>query len=104
MKRKDENDCCVKAYYESMALYDAYRQQGIQPQVVRLNNCKASIIYCDVYILLRSYQTIVAAYDTRDGTMYDFLRYAFGYSAASAQHIAKFRERFNPRAFLRFYP
>lgn len=104
MKREDENVYCMKAYYESMAIYDAYRQQGKHPQVVRLKNCKASTIHCDDYILLRSYQTIVAAYDTRYGIMYDFLRYVYGYTATSARHITKFRELYKPAEFLRFYP
>ena len=43
-----------------------------------------------VYYVLRSYRTIVAIIDTRTDTMYDFLRYAYGYTSTSAQHIAKF--------------
>ena len=43
-----------------------------------------------LYYVLRSYRTIVAAIDVRTDTLYDFLRYVYGYSATSAQHIAKF--------------
>ena len=43
-----------------------------------------------VYYVLRSYRTIVAIIDTRTDTLYDFLRYAYGYTSTSAQHIAKF--------------
>ena len=43
-----------------------------------------------IYYVLRSYRTIVAAIDVRTDTLYDFLRYVYGYTATSAQHIAKF--------------
>lgn len=43
-----------------------------------------------LYYVLRSYRTVVAAIDVRTDTLYDFLRYVYGYTATSAQHIAKF--------------
>ena len=43
-----------------------------------------------MYYVLRSYNTIVAAIDVSNDTLYDFLRYVYGYTATSAQHIAKF--------------
>lgn len=43
-----------------------------------------------LYYVLRSYNTVVAAIDVRTDTLYDFLRYVYGYTATSAQHIAKF--------------
>ena len=43
-----------------------------------------------IYYVLRSYRTIVAAIDVRTDTLYDFLRYVYGYTSTSAQHIAKF--------------
>ena len=43
-----------------------------------------------MYYVLRSYRTIVAAIDVRTDTLYDFLRYVYGYTATSAQHISKF--------------
>ena len=43
-----------------------------------------------LYYVLRSYNTIVAAIDVRTDTLYDFLRYVYGYTSTSAQHIAKF--------------
>ena len=43
-----------------------------------------------LYYVLRSYNTIVAVIDTRTDTLYDFLRYVYGYTSTSAQHIAKF--------------
>ena len=43
-----------------------------------------------LYYVLRSYNTIVAAIDVSNDTLYDFLRYVYGYTATSAQHISKF--------------
>ena len=43
-----------------------------------------------MYYILRSYNTIVAAIDVSNDTLYDFLRYVYGYTATSAQHISKF--------------
>ena len=45
-----------------------------------------------LYYVLRSYNTIVAAIDVSNDTLYDFLRYVYGYTATSAQHISKFNQ------------
>ena len=45
-----------------------------------------------LYYVLRSYNTIVAAIDVRTDTLYDFLRYVYGYTSTSAQHISKFSQ------------
>ena len=43
-----------------------------------------------LYYVLRSYNTIVAFIDPTTDTLYDVLRKVYGYTATSAQHIAKF--------------
>ena len=45
-----------------------------------------------LYYVLRSYRTIVAIIDIKTDTLYDFLRYVYGYTATSAQHISKFNQ------------
>ena len=45
-----------------------------------------------LYYVLRSYRTVVAAIDVRTDTLYDFLRYVYGYTFTSAQHISKFSQ------------
>ena len=45
-----------------------------------------------LYAVLTSYNTVVAIIDYATDTLYDFLRYVYGYSATSAQHIAKFSQ------------
>lgn len=56
----------------------------------RLRTCQAVVFeYEDCYIL-KSYHTLVAGIRKDTGEEFDFLRMVYGYSATSAQHIAKF--------------
>ena len=78
----------------------------------RLYSCHAytySIPVCDANgvcfgsaIVLVSYATPVAL--LFDGICYDFLRYVYGYTATSAQHIAKACQRFGITEIQRYYP
>ena len=45
-----------------------------------------------LYAVLTSYNTVVAIIDYATDTLYDFLRYVYGYTATSAKHISKFSE------------
>lgn len=63
----------------------------------KLRSCSAYVadaVDCEtgeiLYHVLTSYNTVVAIIDVQTDTLYDFLRYVYGYSATSAQHIAKF--------------
>ena len=58
---------------------------------VALRSCKAEVYTTPNYYLLRSYGTIVACIARNTGECFDFLRYVYGYTATSAQHIAKFK-------------
>lgn len=60
----------------------------------RLRYCTADVYVSDNYIVLRSYNTFVACIDDK-GNCYDFLRMVYGYTATSAQHIAKFYHDYN---------
>lgn len=57
--------------------------------IKKLRSCSADVWATDSYYVLMSYATIIAVIDA-DGTCYDFLRLVYGYTATSAQHIAKF--------------
>ena len=57
-----------------------------------LRSCNARVFKGERYIVLRSYHTNIAVIDTKTDTLYDFLRYVYGYTATSAQHIAKFNQ------------
>lgn len=66
------------------------------PPKVRLNRCQAWTQEFEGFVVLWSYNTAVAVYDKSNRTLYDVLRGAYGYTATSAQHIAKFRGQCNP--------
>ena len=56
----------------------------------RLRSCTAETFETENYIFLRSYRTVVAFIDKHSHTLYDVLRYVYGYTSTSAQHISKF--------------
>ena len=57
---------------------------------MRLRNCNAYVSRIGKWLVLTSYSTIVAIIDSDTHVLYDVLRYRYGYTVASAQHIAKF--------------
>ena len=63
---------------------------------VQLNHCQAWTQYFEGFTVLWSYNTAVAVYDKSTDILYDILRGVYGYTATSAQHIAKFRNMCNP--------
>lgn len=66
------------------------------PPKVRLNHCQAWTQDFEGFTVLWSYKSPVAVYDKSTDTLYDILRGTYGYTATSAQHIAKFRHLCNP--------
>ena len=87
--------------------------EEIEP-VERLRSCSACVHTCmlkatgEVVYVLQSYGTFIAIIS--GNSLYDFLRYVYGYTSASAQHIAKFRNDYmsrygwNDRHEYRYYP
>lgn len=67
----------------------------------QLRSCSADFIRIGHYFILRSYATVIAVYDTQNDTLYDFLRYVYGYTTTSAQHITKFYNEFCNRTTIR---
>ena len=57
----------------------------------QLYSCRAWYADMGNWIVLKSYNTIVALFSKETECVYDFLRYVYGYTATSAKHIAKFR-------------
>lgn len=70
----------------------------------KFRSCSAEVLEKDNYILLRSYNTIVAVIDLEYGIGYDFLRLVYGYTATSAQHISKFFKDYGVLKVERAYP
>lgn len=60
------------------------------PVFHRLRSCTAWVFETENYLLLKSYDTIIAAIDKRSSFCVDVLRGVYGYTATSAHHIFKF--------------
>lgn len=88
---------CLNDVYLSVDTFGTYNPR-------KLRSCKAEIRSTEGYILLYSYGTLVAAYAPETDTVYDFLRYVYGYTATSAQHITKFTAAMHASHLMRYYP
>ena len=106
MKKNEQmkiNALCVA--YSKLAAKDAEKWHS---EFVRLGYCSAAICRTSDFEVLRSYNTVVALYHIKTGLLVDILRYVYGYTATSAQHIAKFRklmrERYGTCEMIRYYP
>ena len=96
INRKIEID--IGKYYE--VFYNAPADK--MPPKIRLNHCQAWTQDFNCVTVLWSYNTAVAIYDKSNDTLYDVLRAVYGYTATSAQHIAKFRNMCNPAHVLTY--
>ena len=85
MKQEHINNMCLDVYRKA---FDEYLND--ESNVKPLRKCSAEVYETAGYFLLRSYRTLVAVIEKSSGTCYDILRVAYGYTATSAQHIAKF--------------
>lgn len=97
----NNNVLCALNYYnrELTATGDYHRLNSCQAWWRDIINAKTGEV---VGAILISYNTMVAF--TINGVMYDFLRYVYGYTATSAQHIAKFRNFMKPYAVHTYRP
>lgn len=59
-----------------------------------LYHCNAKVYKVGDYIILQSYNTVVAFIDIEKQLFVDVLRMVYGYTNTSAQHIAKFRKKY----------
>ena len=66
------------------------KQHGTIIKYKRLRTCQAMVMEFEDCYILQSYHTIVAGIYKDTGEEFDFLRMVYGYTATSAQHIAKF--------------
>ena len=78
------NAACVESFNIAREEYIS----GLHHSTERLRNCQAKVITTDNYRFLLSYNTIVCFIDLQTGISFDVLRYVYGYTATSAQHIA----------------
>lgn len=84
-------------------------ERSTEYTINRLRSCSAKVLTTEHYNFLKSYNTIIAFIDKNTDTCYDILRYVYGYTSTSSQHIAKFRHDYGHgkcgcTAELRYYP
>lgn len=106
MKKNEQmkiNALCMA--YSKLAAQDAELWHS---DFVRLHKCAAATCRTNDFEVLRSYNTIVALYHIKKGLLIDILRREYGFTATSAQHIAKFknlmRDRYGMCETIRYYP
>lgn len=88
--KKQEQLAINEKVLEIMNRTECYLKTAKEVEWHRLRSCQAYVANIDNISVLRSYNTIIAVIDHTTDTLYDFLRYVYGYTATSAQHIAKF--------------
>ena len=87
---------CMRRYKDAMTEMET----GFYDFIGRLRSCQAYVYETNNYWLLMSYNTIVAVTSKDTGICYDVLRVVYGYTATSAQHIAKFRHDFHTAEYM----
>ena len=88
----------VKALYAWRKALKSMELSQIQEHS-RLRSCTAWVYVNSDYYFLMSHSTIVAAIRKSDGLCIDALRFVYGYTATSAQHISKFFHDFAPYTY-----
>lgn len=80
------NQICKEVYDDAIAELNA------ACKFKRLRSCSAVVFETEHYFILQSYRTPIAVIAKSTDTLYDALRYVYGYTATSAQHISKFEK------------
>lgn len=80
------NQICKEVYDDAIAELNA------TCKFKRLRRCSAVVFETEHYFILQSYRTPIAVIAKSTDTLYDVLRYVYGYTATSAQHISKFEK------------
>ena len=70
----------------------------------RLRYCTATVYQTDDYIVLKSYNTIVAFINRHTGEAFDILRLVYGYTNTSAKHISYFFHDYKHGKISTYYP
>lgn len=87
--QKQLNERILVGWDEAITYFeDCYKNHF--PNWKRLKYCSAEICHLNRYVYLKSYNSLIAVFDTYNFILYDCLRYVYGYTATSAHHISKF--------------
>lgn len=90
MKKSEQEKINEKCKEMTKMCMDEISTQGGLYGWSRLRSCQAQYAQTRRFVVLQSYGTLVAFIDKNTDTLYDILRWVYGYTATSAQHIAKF--------------
>lgn len=91
------NDRCEMAFRTAMDELAKFYHFGIctlTPKALR--SCNARVYETENWYILQSYNTFVCVICKFGFEIYDLLRVNYGYTATSAQHIAKFIHDYTP--------
>lgn len=92
MKKSEQmriNELCETMWDNAIREYDEEYRNKVAPWS-RLRSCNARVFETTHYYFLQSYETFVACIDKEQDALVDVLRYVYGFTRTSAQHISKF--------------
>lgn len=95
MKKAEQREINEKVERAVKRYNEKIRHSDNMILVGRLRKCNAVIYSTPDYIILKSYDTIIAFIDKYEMELYDFSRLVYGYTATTTQHIAKFARDYN---------
>ena len=101
MKKAEQRAINAKVEHE-LDMYTSLTHPEDAIKIGRLRTCQATVYETNRYLVLVSYKTVVALIKLEDMTLYDFSRYVYGYTATTAQHIAKFANEYDVTASDRY--
>ena len=97
-QEQEKENKCVLAEANRICDYDPYFNKFYPkeyPYKSRpFRKCSATVHYNSDGVFLKSYDTYIAFIPTGKKFCVDFLRYVYGFTATSSQHIRKFAEDF----------
>lgn len=93
--QRNINDWCLTAYGDAA---EEFKRDAYKYDCKRLRTCSAWVYETEHFYILRSYNTFYVAIIRKENAQcYDLLRYVYGYTSTSAQHIAKFCSDYGDR-------
>lgn len=108
MKKSEQLKINLEVVAECEKALAEWANFGCVHYISKLRSCQADVFSTPTYIILRSYKTVICAINRINGNTYDFLRYEYGYTATSAQHISKFISDYGTKygsgKIYRYYP
>ena len=97
LSTKDLNNMAAESIFDN-AMEELRQIRNEDDKVYRLRSCTAWVYETENYYILRSYNTYIAVIEKFSGRCGDVLRKVYGYTATSAQHVAKFISDYGSRA------